>query len=118
MQNAIGGGTSTQSDGRNDGYDLIVSDLVSLIERVRESMNLVETAIAEESLLGDQELAANIVVLDDVTPRYTKVCAELTASNAGLAAALHLLLDSRTSRHGTDGWDESGRRPVRTVGRA
>jgi hypothetical protein len=118
MQNAAGGGTSSKSGGRNDGCRLIISDLVSLIERVRESMKLIESEVAEETPPGDQELAANVVVLDDVTPRYAKAYAELAASNAGLGVALHLLLDTRTSRRGTGGWDESPRRPARTVGRA
>ena len=118
MQNAAGGRTSAQFDGQNDNYRSIVSDLVSLIERVQQSVKLIETAVAEDLPLSDQELAANVIVLDDVTPRYAKAYAELTASRAGLGIALHLLLDTRTSRHGTDGRDHNARRPVRAVGRA
>jgi hypothetical protein len=118
MQNAAGRGTSTPFDGQNDGHRLIISDLVSLIERVRDSMKLIETTIAGDPPLGDHELAANVVVLDDVTPRYARACAELTASDAGLGAALQLLLDTRTSKFRTGGWDQSIRRAVRTVGRA
>jgi hypothetical protein len=115
MQNTAGGGTSAQFDGRHDSYRSIASDLVSLIERVRESMKLIELAIAEETPVGNQELAANVIVLDDVTPRYAKAYAELAASKAGLGMALHLLLDTRTSRHGADGRDGNARRPFRTA---
>ena len=118
MQNVTGDGTSTPFDGQNDGHRLIISDLVSLIERVRDSMRLSETTIAEDPPLGDQEVAANVVVLDDVTPRYARAYAELTASTAGLGAALQLLLDTRASKFGTGGWDESVHRAIRTVGRA
>lgn len=118
MQNAAGGGTSVQSDGQNDSYHSVVSDLVSLIERVQASMQLIETAIAAESPLGDQEIATNIVVLDDVTPRYAKAHAALDACTAGLGVALHVLRDTRTSRHGMDEPVECVRAPVRLVGRA
>jgi hypothetical protein len=118
MQNAAGGGTSAQFDVRNDSYRSIVSDLVSLVERVRESMKLIELAVAEETPPGNQELAANVIVLDDVTPRYAKAYAELAASNAGLGMAVHLMLDTRTSRHGRDGRDGNARRPFRAIGGA
>ena len=103
MQNAADGGASVQSDSRNASYLAIASDLVSLIERVRERMVLVELAIVGESLPGDQELAANVVVLDDVTPRYAEVLAALTTSCAGLRRALDFLMD-------TDGADDNARR--------
>lgn len=51
MRNASGG-TSTQSDGRNDDCRAIESDLVSLIERNQASVNLIEAVIARESSLG------------------------------------------------------------------
>ena len=118
MQNAADGGTSARFDVRNDSYRSIVSDLVSLVERVRESVKLIELAVADETPAGNQELAANIIVLDDVTPRYAKAYAELAASNAGLGMALHLLMDSRTSRHGADGRDRNAHRPFRAIGGA
>ena len=118
MQNAAGGGISAQFDVRNDSYHSIVSDLVSLVERVRESMKLIELAVAEETSAGNQELAANVIVLDDITPRYAKAYAELAASNAGLGMALHLLLDTRTPRDGTDARDGNARRPFHAIGGA
>jgi hypothetical protein len=101
MQNAAGSGASVQSDSRNDSYRAIVSDLVSLIEHVQASINLIESAIVTESPLGNQEIGANVVVLDDVTPCYVKANAALNACNAGLGVALHFLLDTRTSGHAT-----------------
>ena len=99
MQDAAGGGTSVQSDGRNDSYRSVASDLISLIERVKTSMALVESALARAAPAGDQETAADIFVLDDVTPRYARAHAALTSCNAGLGLALHILLDTTASSH-------------------
>jgi hypothetical protein len=96
MQNAAG--SDVQSDGRNDSYPLIVSDLTSLIEHVQASMKLLELAIAREASLGNQEMSANVVVLDDVMPRYAKANAALNACNAGLGIALHFLRDTKTPK--------------------
>jgi hypothetical protein len=101
MSNAIEDGSSTRSGGRNHSYHCIVSDLVSLIEHVQASMKLVESAIASEALADNEEIAANVVVLDDVTPRYVGANAALTACNAGLGAALHVLL-AEPSMHGAE----------------
>jgi hypothetical protein len=79
-------------------------------------MKLVEFAIAGESPPGYQEVTTNVVVLDDVTPRYVKANTTLNTCNAGLGIALHFLLnDAETSEHGTDGSD---RRPVGLTARA
>jgi hypothetical protein len=96
-------------DDRNDSYRAIVSDLMSLIEQVQACTRLVESAVASEAPPGNQEVAANIVVLDDVTPRYARVTATLNTCDAGLNIALHFLLgansllDAGASKHGTDG---------------
>jgi hypothetical protein len=99
MQNATGGGASARSGERNDSYRAIVSELVSLIEHVRASMKLIETAVAGEAPVGNEETVANFVGLDDVTPRYVKANAALNACNADLGAALRFLLDTETSKH-------------------
>ena len=101
MEDAAGG-ASAQSSSRNDDYRAIVADLEALIQQVQASIKLIETAIVEESPLGNQEIAANVVVLDDVTPRYVRANAALNACNAAHVSALHFLLDNRTSRHGAD----------------
>jgi hypothetical protein len=108
MPDAAGSDTAVQCDGRNDRHRAIVADLVCLIEHVQASMRLVESAIAGETP-GDQEVATNLVVLDDVTPRYAKARTTLHSCNAGLGIALHFLMDTRTPERGTDGFAGSGR---------
>ncbi len=104
-----GSDAAVPSDGRNDCHRAIVSDLVCLIEHVQASMRLVDLAIAGEPSPGDHEVVTNVVVLDDVTPRYLKARTTLNSCNAGLGIALHVLLDTRTSEHETDGFAGSGR---------
>jgi hypothetical protein len=58
-------------------------------------------------------VAANVVVLDDVTPRYLKAGAGLKACDAGLGVALHFLRESEPGMHGTAG-TLIGRRTDRT----
>src|ERR1700744_5063860 len=89
MQNTADHG-SVQSDDRNDCYNAIISNLEVLVEQGRANMKLIESAIAGEVALDNQETAANIVVLDDVTPRYMRANAALNACNVGLCVALDL----------------------------
>jgi hypothetical protein len=117
MQNAVGGGASVSSESRDDGEQSIVLDLMSLIEQVKHSMDLLETAIAREAASGGQDPASDVVVLDDVTPRYLKANAALASCNAGLGAALHALLDD-TSKHGADGFAGRDHRSAGLFGRA
>ena len=118
MQNAEGGSVSARSNDRYDGFGSIVLDIVSLIKHVQASLKLIESAIAIESPLNHQEIAANVVVLDDVTPRYLNARAALNTCNAGLEVTFHLLHDSRTSQHGTDEAAEHDLQPTRLIGRA
>ena len=118
MQSAEGGGFSTRSDDRNDGEGSIVSELVSLIEHVRASMNLIESAIAMEPALSDSGTSANVVVLDDVTPRYQNARAALNTCNSSLEVTLHLLRETKTSPHGTNASAAHEVRSARLVGRA
>ena len=97
MQNTADHG-SVQSDNRNDCCSSIISNLGALVEQVRANMKLIELAIAGEPSPGNQETAANIIVLDDVTPRYLRANAALNACSVGLGIALDLLRDVRTSR--------------------
>lgn len=117
MQNAAGGGASVQSDGRNDNYNSIVSDLVSLIARVQTSMGLIESAIAREAPLGNREISTNLVVLDDVTPGYVKANAALNTCHAGLGVALHFLMDAEASKHQSGKYVDCVRAPVRSTAR-
>ena len=93
-------------DGQNDSYRSVVSDLVSLIEHIQTSLRLIEKTMVRETSLGVQENAANVIVLDDVSPRYVRAAAALKACDANLGAALHVLLDSRTPRRGSSAYAE------------
>lgn len=87
---------------RNDAYRAVVSDLVSLVEHVQNSLRLVEQTIAKETLPetlqetspGSPESSTNIIVLDDVSPRYMKAAAALQACDVNLGIALRSLRDS------------------------
>lgn len=96
-----GDGVLIPSDTRNDGHHSIVSEVIALIEHVQASMGLLEAALARESAPGNEEVAADIVVLDDITPRYVRANAALSDCRARLGVTLHLLLDTTTSRQGT-----------------
>jgi len=116
MQN-VADGTSSASEDRNGLHGAIVSDLVSLIACVRSSMELIDAAVAGESLLGYQEIGANVVILDDVTPGYVRARAALNSCEAHLGAALRFLGDTRTPQVGTGEADRVPR-PAHPMGRA
>ena len=97
MQNPEGGGIVNQPDDRNDAHRSVVSDLVSLIERVQASGRLIEKAIAREASLSSPD--GDIIVLDAVTPPFVKATAALNVCDTNLALALHSLLDSDASEH-------------------
>jgi hypothetical protein len=97
MQNATGG-IAIEPEDRSDAYRSVVSDLISLIQHVRASLQLIESAVAREMSLGSQE--TDVIVLDDVTPPYMKATAALNACDAHLVIALHSLLDSKAQEHG------------------
>src|ERR1700760_764029 len=92
MRSATGG--SVQPDGQNDNCGSVISDLVSLIEHMQASMRMLEGAIAKELPLAGQEVADNVIVLDDITPCYLRANAALHACKAGLGVALHSLADT------------------------
>jgi hypothetical protein len=92
MQNPESGGIANQASDRNDAYHSVVSDLLSLIEHIQASRQLIEHAIAREASTGSQE--GDIIVLDDVTPPFVTATAALSACDANLAIALDSLLDS------------------------
>ena len=91
MQNATAQDAVPLND-RDEGFYMIVSDLVCLIDRVQASMKLVETTQAQQPA-ADAELA-DVLVLDDVTPLYAQASAALDACNASLTAALQFLIES------------------------
>jgi len=94
MRNAVADGVEPGPDDQHDTYRAVISDLVSLIEHVQKSLRLINQAIARETSPGSQESSTNVIVLDDVSPRYMRATAALHSCNADLGAALHALLDT------------------------
>ena len=95
MQNAAGDDDIARAPyDRHDVYRAVVSDLVSLVEHVQKSLRLIEQTIARETSPGSPESSANIIVLDDVSPRYMKAGAALHARDVNLGIALRSLLAS------------------------
>lgn len=95
MQNPEGAGIANQADARNNAYHSVLSDLVSLIEHVQASRQLIEQAIAREASIGSPD--SDVIVLDDVTPSFERATAALNACDTNLAIALRSLLDSEAS---------------------
>src|SRR3954468_13658858 len=101
MQNAAGDGVALAVHDQNAAYRAVVSDLVSLVEYVQNSLRLIEQTIAKETSAetspettpGSSESSPNIIVLDDVSPRYMNSAAALQACDINLGIALHSLLD-------------------------
>jgi hypothetical protein len=91
-----GNGVAVESGDRDDVYRSMVADLAGLAERIQASLVLVEQAIAVEMSAGKEDIAADIIVLDDVTPGYVRASAALKASGASLGLALHLLQEPMT----------------------
>jgi len=91
MENAAAESVTACSDDGNDPYNLIMADLVALIGHVQASLRLIEAAIAREALLAEQDAAANIFLLDDVSQRYVAASTALKACDAGLGVALDRL---------------------------
>jgi hypothetical protein len=78
-----------------DGRQLIAAELRSLIARIDISMRLIDAAMEPDDdsaifSLGSTE----IVVLDDVTPRYAAASAALNTCRAELGNALQDLSES------------------------
>ena len=101
MHDAAGDGVLQAPHDQNATYRAVVSDLVSLIEHVQESQQLIEQTIARETSLemtpGSPQSSTNIIVLDDISPRYVKADAALQACDFNPGIALRSLLDSSDS---------------------
>ena len=101
MRNAAGDGVAQAPHDQNAAYRAVVSDLVSLVEHVQNSLRLIEQTIARETSSemtpGGPESSTNIIVLDDISPRYVKADAALQACDVNLGIALRSLLDSSGS---------------------
>ncbi|MDN3278925.1 hypothetical protein QWJ07_32010 [Frankia sp. RB7] len=85
-----------------DSRQLIAAELRSLIARIEISVRLIDAAMTSEDWEPEDDSAilsaisgsTEIVVLDDVTPRYATVGAALNACRAELGNALQNLSES------------------------
>jgi hypothetical protein len=76
-----------------DSRQLIAAELRSLIARIEISMRLIDAAREpddDSAIAGSSE----VVVLDDVTPRFATASAALNACRAELGDALEMLSES------------------------
>jgi hypothetical protein len=94
MQDAAGCGVAQAPHDENDTYRAVVSELVNLIEHVQNGLRLIEQTIAGEMSLGGPESSTNVIVLDDVSPRYVNAAAAVQACDVKLGIALRSLLDA------------------------
>jgi hypothetical protein len=88
MQNIEGGGKPARP-GERDAMYRVVAELASVIDHIRKSRELIESAVASDAT-GDDAAADNVIV-DDVTPGCERVGAALRECDDGLSAALRLL---------------------------
>jgi hypothetical protein len=79
------------SEVAHDSGDSLIKELQSLSERVRAVTRAINTAIALERISSSTDTAADVVVLDDVTPRYLRANSALQACNIHLDGALQFL---------------------------
>ena len=85
-----------------DSRQLIAAELRSLIARIEISMRLIDAAMTSDDMEpndGSAVLSADlgssdVVVLDDVTPRFATASAALNACRAELGHALEKLSES------------------------
>jgi hypothetical protein len=98
MQNAVSQSNHALAENPLDGLGSIVFELTTLIDHVQGSIAAIEAEVARELLCSRAENAANVIVLDDVTPRYTNASTTLNACRASLRTALNVLTDKGLAR--------------------
>lgn len=94
MHNSIGADQRV-SAAPLDTHQLIVDDIRALIAHVDVSMRLVASGLAPQDAWEDglnPASSLDVVVLDDVTPRYARVSEALIACKTGLHLALQSLV--------------------------
>jgi len=83
-----------------DSRQLIAAELRSLIARIEISMRLIDAAMTSDDLEAEDDSAiagsTEIVVLDDITPRYATASAALNTCRAELGHALQQLSEPGT----------------------
>ncbi len=76
---------------KRDAGDGLIEELQSLSERVHAMTRAINTAIALEQATGSADIAAGVIVLNDVMPRYLRANSALQACNVQLDGALRFL---------------------------
>jgi hypothetical protein len=89
MQNATS--NDSCSTIRNESCHSVVANLVTLMEHLNVSRKMLELAIIRETTEANPDMDEDFVVLDDITPCYLSANTALSACNATLAVALHVL---------------------------
>jgi hypothetical protein len=89
MQNALS--NDLRSTARNESCRSVVANLVTLIEHLSVSRNVLELAIGRETARACLDMDEEFVVLDDITPYYLSANAALNACHAAVAMTLHAL---------------------------
>jgi hypothetical protein len=95
MHKCVGSGPLIAASG-GDSHQLIAADLRALIAQIETSMHLIE-AMMSRADSGDETGSTDVVVLDDVTPRYVTASAALGACRIRLDLALQCLSESGNS---------------------
>jgi hypothetical protein len=72
MQNAADSSISALPEHHGDSFGSIVSELVALLDHVQGNIKAIEIAIASDASSESSEHVDDVVVLDDVMPRYAK----------------------------------------------
>jgi hypothetical protein len=100
----------TVATGNSDSRQLLASELRALITQIETTMRLIEATMVQEAG-GDQPGSAEVVVLDDVTPRYAAANAALSACKSSVDAALKFLMNADVPTQGADAATAATRRP-------
>jgi hypothetical protein len=90
QQTASKRATAPRQAARDPG-DPLVEELQSLFDRVHAATCAIDAAIAREPASSGVEAEADVVVLDDVTPRYLRASSALQACDVHLGGALQFL---------------------------
>jgi hypothetical protein len=96
MKKTAGGGISSECRKQQDTADSILSDLISLTERLHQRISFSESAMAMAAT-DEEAVADGFYILDDVTPRHAMANAALNACDAALGEALCHLLEAKMS---------------------
>jgi hypothetical protein len=97
MRHGADSGDSALPEHHGDSFGSIASELAALLDHVQGSIKAIETVIARDASSESPDHVDNVIVLDDVTPRYAKASAALDVCNVSLDAAPQFLLDAKTS---------------------